>query len=295
MENIPSARPHASASDATRGRVLVVDDDPTVAEIVVGYLHRAGYAVERAEDGPAALERFAAFRPDLVVLDLMLPAMDGFEVCRRMRVHGPVPVIMLTARGDEEDRILGLETGADDYVTKPFSPRELVLRVESVLRRAGAGAPAAEEARPLSGAGLRLDLVARSASRDGVRLALTLREFDLLAFLLRHPGRAFGREELMREVWGWDFGDLSTVTVHIRRVRGKVEQDPARPRLIRTVWGVGYRLDLPGGGDEPEGPGRTEDEGPKDLGRTGAAPARTENVGRTEPAPADVSVPPAGG
>ncbi|MET8499491.1 response regulator transcription factor [Streptomyces microflavus] len=252
MENSPSAPPHAPAPEGRRGRVLVVDDDPTVAEVVVGYLHRAGYAVERAGDGPAALERFAAARPDLVVLDLMLPAMDGFEVCRRMRAHGPVPVIMLTARGDEEDRILGLETGADDYVTKPFSPRELVLRVESVLRRAGAGSPAAEEARPLSGAGLRLDPVARSASRDGTGLALTLREFDLLAFLLRHPGRAFGREELMREVWGWDFGDLSTVTVHIRRLRGKVEQDPARPRLIRTVWGVGYRLDLPGDGETAE-------------------------------------------
>ncbi|MEV7312972.1 response regulator transcription factor [Streptomyces microflavus] len=260
MENSPSALPHAPATGGRRGRVLVVDDDPTVAEVVVGYLHRAGYAVERAGDGPAALERFAAARPDLVVLDLMLPAMDGFEVCRRMRAHGPVPVIMLTARGDEEDRVLGLETGADDYVTKPFSPRELVLRVESVLRRAGAGTPAAEEARPLSGAGLRLDPVARSASRDGAGLALTLREFDLLAFLLRHPGRAFGREELMREVWGWDFGDLSTVTVHIRRLRGKVEQDPARPRLIRTVWGVGYRLDLPGDGDggAPEAPDRTE-------------------------------------
>ncbi|WP_405400690.1 response regulator transcription factor [Streptomyces microflavus] len=252
MENSPSAPPHAPATEGRRGRVLVVDDDPTVAEVVVGYLHRAGYAVERAGDGPAALERFAAARPDLVVLDLMLPAMDGFEVCRRMRAHGPVPVIMLTARGDEEDRILGLETGADDYVTKPFSPRELVLRVESVLRRAGAGTPAAEEARPLSGAGLCLDPVARSASRGGAGLALTLREFDLLAFLLRHPGRAFGREELMREVWGWDFGDLSTVTVHIRRLRGKVEQDPARPRLIRTVWGVGYRLDLPGDGEAGE-------------------------------------------
>lgn len=258
MENSPSAPPHAPTPEGRRGRVLVVDDDPTVAEVVVGYLHRAGYAVERAEDGPAALERFAAARPDLVVLDLMLPAMDGFEVCRRMRAHGPVPVIMLTARGDEEDRILGLETGADDYVTKPFSPRELVLRVESVLRRAGAGSPAAEEARPLSGAGLRLDPVARSASRDGAGLALTLREFDLLAFLLRHPGRAFGREELMREVWGWDFGDLSTVTVHIRRLRGKVEQDPARPRLIRTVWGVGYRLDLPGDGETTEATEATE-------------------------------------
>ncbi|MFE9011121.1 response regulator transcription factor [Streptomyces cyaneofuscatus] len=281
MENTPLAPPHAPAP-AARGRVLVVDDDPTVAEVVVGYLHRAGYAVERAGDGPAALERFAAARPDLVVLDLMLPAMDGFEVCRRMRAHGPVPVIMLTARGDEEDRILGLETGADDYVTKPFSPRELVLRVESVLRRAGAGAPAAEEARPLSGAGLRLDPVARSASRDGVGLALTLREFDLLAFLLRYPGRAFGREELMREVWGWDFGDLSTVTVHIRRLRGKVEQDPARPRLIRTVWGVGYRLDLPGDGEDAEAKEDAEATEVAEATAVGAVADAAEVTGRPE-------------
>lgn len=242
MENTPPARHPAPVPQGARGRVLVVDDDPTVAEVVVGYLHRAGYTVEQAGDGPTALARFAAHRPDLVVLDLMLPAMGGFEVCRRMREQGPVPVIMLTARGDEEDRILGLETGADDYVTKPFSPRELVLRVDSVLRRARAAVPA-DGAGPLSGGGLSLDPAARQAYRDGRGLALTLREFDLLAFLLRHPGKAFGREELMREVWGWDFGDLSTVTVHIRRLRGKVETDPARPRLIRTVWGVGYRLD----------------------------------------------------
>ncbi|MBL1290966.1 response regulator transcription factor [Streptomyces sp. For3] len=249
MQNISSPPGHRAASPTGRGdgvshgRVLVVDDDPTVVEVAAGYLERAGYDVDRADDGPAALECFAAHRPDLVVLDLMLPGMDGFEVCRRMRAHGPVPVIMLTARGDEEDRILGLETGADDYVTKPFSPRELVLRVESVLRRGRrteAGAPAA-----LGGAGLCLEPLARRATRDGRDLALTLREFDLLAFFLTHPGQVFAREELMREVWGWDFGDLSTVTVHVRRLRGKVEADPARPALIRTVWGVGYRLDLP--------------------------------------------------
>ncbi|MFC5172099.1 response regulator transcription factor [Streptomyces mutomycini] len=235
----PTGRGHV----VPHGRVLVVDDDPTVAEVAAGYLERAGYDVEQAEDGPAALERFAALRPDLVVLDLMLPGMDGFEVCRRMRAQGPVPVIMLTARGDEDDRILGLETGADDYVTKPFSPRELVLRVEAVLRRgrrAGSAAPAR-----LGGAGIGLEPLARRATRDGRDLCLTLREFDLLAFFLSHPGQAFTREELMREVWGWDFGDLSTVTVHVRRLRGKVETEPARPGLIQTVWGVGYRMDLP--------------------------------------------------
>ncbi|MFS7875853.1 response regulator transcription factor [Streptomyces asiaticus] len=243
----------------TPTRVLVVDDDPTVAEVVAGYLGRAGFAVDRAADGPGALARAAARRPDLVVLDLMLPGMDGLEVCRALRDKGPVPVIMLTARGDEEDRILGLEIGADDYVTKPFSPRELVLRVESVLRRGRTGPRVPGPSGPGPGhpgsglgsdevthrAGITLDPLARRAARDGRELALTVREFDLLAFLLRHPGVAFTREELMREVWGWDFGDLSTVTVHVRRLRGKVEDDPAAPRLIQTVWGIGYRFDAP--------------------------------------------------
>ncbi|MFI1532897.1 response regulator transcription factor [Streptomyces anandii] len=245
----PGAQP-AERKPAGAARVLVVDDDPTVAEVVSGYLDRAGHVVDRAGDGPTALARAAAHRPDLVVLDLMLPGMDGLEVCRRIRGRGPVPVIMLTARGDEDDRILGLEVGADDYVTKPFSPRELVLRVESVLRRtrpATATEPGAGEgstaARALAAAGLVVDPAARRATKHDTPLALTLREFDLLAFFLRHPGRAFSREDLMREVWGWDFGDLSTVTVHVRRLRGKVEDDPARPRLIQTVWGVGYRFD----------------------------------------------------
>lgn len=229
-------------------RILVVDDDPTVAEVVTGYLRRAGYAVESVVDGPAALARAALIRPDLVVLDLMLPGLDGLEVCRRLRTAGPVPVIMLTARGDEDDRITGLELGADDYVTKPFSPRELVLRVGSVLRRAtaagaAAGAAAGEVGARLEGAGITLDPATHRAAKNGRELALTVREFDLLAHFLRHPGRAHGREELMREVWGWDFGDLSTVTVHVRRLRAKVEEDPGRPELIQTVWGVGYRFE----------------------------------------------------
>ncbi|MFB7495645.1 response regulator transcription factor [Streptomyces sp. NPDC056161] len=228
-------------------RVLVVEDDPTVAEVVTGYLDRAGHAVDRAEDGPTALARASAHWPDLVVLDLMLPGMDGLEVCRRLRGRAPVPVIMLTARGDEDDRILGLEVGADDYVTKPFSPRELVLRVESVLRRTRPRV----DLSPLAAAGLSVDPAARRAAKDGDELALTLREFDLLAFFLRHPGQAFSRTDLMREVWGWDFGDLSTVTVHVRRLRGKVEDDPARPQLIRTVWGVGYRFDPEGEAELP--------------------------------------------
>ncbi|WP_432168044.1 response regulator transcription factor [Streptomyces sp. bgisy031] len=252
---------------APLGRVLVVDDDPTVAEVVAGYLGRAGYDVDRAADGPAALDRADAHGPDLVVLDLMLPGMDGLEVCRRLRARGPVPVIMLTARGDEDERILGLEVGADDYVTKPFSPRELVLRVESVLRRARA-ATAPEPAGPLRAAALTVDPVARRAVKGGVELALTIREFDLLAFFLRHPGRAFSREELMQQVWGWDFGDLSTVTVHVRRLRGKIEDDPAAPSLIQTVWGVGYRLDA----------------GPGPRGATGR-PDRAPDVPRPDHAP----------
>ncbi|MFD5424984.1 response regulator transcription factor [Streptomyces sp. NPDC127084] len=224
------------------GRVLVVDDDPTVAEVVTGYLERAGFSVEYAADGFDALRRSGDRWPDLVVLDLMLPGLDGLEVCRRLRATGPVPVVMLTARGDEEDRITGLEVGADDYITKPFSPRELVLRVESVLRRARAAAPVAPRA-VLRAGDLTVDPVTRRATRAEGELALTLREFDLLAYLMEHPGAAHSREELMRHVWGWDFGDLSTVTVHVRRLRAKIEDDPAMPALIQTVWGVGYRFE----------------------------------------------------
>lgn len=223
-------------------RVLVVDDDPTVSEVVTGYLERAGFVVDGAADGPGALAAAERHRPDLVVLDLMLPGMDGLQVCRRLRTQGPVPVIMLTARSGEEERILGLEVGADDYVTKPFSPRELVLRVESVLRRAAVAPP--PPGPPLRSCALEVDAAARRATKQGQELALTLREFDLLVHFLRHPGEVCSRERLMREVWGWEFGDLSTVTVHVRRLRSKIEDDPARPRLIRTVWGAGYRFGM---------------------------------------------------
>ncbi|MFJ8039376.1 response regulator transcription factor [Kitasatospora sp. NPDC096147] len=224
--------------------VLVVDDDPTVAEVVVGYLRRAGHTVHHAADGPQALAHLAGHRTDLVVLDLMLPGMDGLEVCRRLRAgsDGRSPaVIMLTAKGEEADRILGLELGADDYVTKPFSPRELTLRVGSVLRRHGAATPPAGVS--VRAGDLSLDPQARRAFRSGRELQLTLREFDLLEFLLRHPGAAFSRDELMRRVWGWEFGDQSTVTVHVRRLREKIEDDPAAPLRLHTVWGVGYRFD----------------------------------------------------
>jgi two-component system, OmpR family, response regulator ResD len=222
--------------------VVVVEDDATLAEVVAGYLERAGYVVLCVSDGPAALAAVDAKHPDLVVLDLMLPGLPGLEVCRRLRVtHADLPVIMLTALNEAEDRIAGLEVGADDYLAKPFSPRELVLRVESVLRRAARPAPPAV----LAAGSLRVDTAARRALREGRELSLTTRELDLLSFLMAHPGRAFRREELMREVWGWTFGDQSTVTVHVRRLREKVEDDPTRPALIQTVWGVGYRFESP--------------------------------------------------
>jgi len=225
--------------------VYVVEDDPTVSSVVAGYLERGGHQVERITDGAVAVERILTRPPDLVVLDLMLPGVDGLEVCRRVRaVHPHLPVVMLTALAEPDDRIAGLELGADDYVTKPFSPRELVLRVESVLRRVSSPPPGADRT-PLRAGSLVVDPAARRATRDGVELSLTVRELDLLVFLLRHPGQAFNREQLMREVWGWTFGDQSTVTVHVRRLREKVEADPANPTLIQTVWGVGYRLEPP--------------------------------------------------
>jgi two-component system response regulator ResD len=224
-------------------QVLVVDDDDTVAKVVLDYLARAGHGTARAADGRQALDCVDLKVPDLVVLDLMLPGIDGLEVCRRVRAsHPDLPVIMLTALGEEDDRIAGLEVGADDYVTKPFSPRELVLRIESVLRRAN---PAPSAGTVLSAGPIAVDTAARRATRDGAELSLTVRELDLLTFLMAHPGIAFNREQLMREVWGWTFGDQSTVTVHVRRLREKVEVDPTNPTLIQTVWGIGYRLELP--------------------------------------------------
>ncbi|MBA2953113.1 response regulator [Nocardioides sp. MAH-18] len=218
-------------------RVLVVDDDHTVREVVVSYLRAHEHEVVEAGDGEAALRAMAEAPADLVVLDLMLPGIDGIEVCRRLRETRDVPVVMLTALGEETDRVVGLEVGADDYVTKPFSPRELALRVDSVLRRSARGSVP----RRLRDGDLVIDEAARTASRDGAELALTGREFELLRYLLAHPGTAYSREDLLREVWGWSVGDQSTVTVHVRRLREKVEADPTRPERLVTVWGVGYR------------------------------------------------------
>ena len=222
-------------------RVLVVDDDATVLDVVGRYLGDAGYGVDLAADGPSGLRAARERSPDAVVLDLMLPGMSGLDVCRALRHEDErLPIVMLTALGEEDDRVLGLELGADDYVTKPFSPRELVLRVGSVLRRGWPVDPAAVE---LVDGTLRVDAAARRAELDGAQLALTSREFELLAYLLAHPGRAFSRTELLADVWGWEFGDQSTVTVHVRRLREKIEVDPTRPRRIATIWGVGYRYD----------------------------------------------------
>ncbi|WP_281899037.1 response regulator transcription factor [Phytohabitans aurantiacus] len=225
-------------------RILVVDDDPTVSDVVCRYLRLAGFEVGMVADGAAALAVADRDAPDLVVLDLMLPGIDGLEVCRRLRARPhQIPIVMLTALGDEADRVLGLELGADDYLAKPFSPRELVLRVRSVLRRAGAE-PAPAAAPMLVDGDLVLDTGRRLARLRGVELTLTVREFDLLAFFMRNPSRAFRRAELLERVWGWDFGDQSTVTVHVRRLREKLEDDPATPRRIVTVWGVGYRYEM---------------------------------------------------
>jgi len=224
-------------------RVLIVEDDPTVAEVVSRYLLREGYQVEAVADGALGLQRALAEPPDLVVLDLMLPSMGGLELCRRLRAVVPVPVIMLTARGEEADRIVGLELGADDYVAKPFSPRELTARVKAVLRRAAVPLVPAEEPALLALAGLEVDVVAHEARLRGALVDLTTKEFDLLVHLMRHPRRAFRREELLEAIWGFSYGDTSTVTVHVRRLREKIEVDPTTPRLVCTVRGVGYRFE----------------------------------------------------
>ncbi|MCB1010171.1 MAG: response regulator transcription factor [Microthrixaceae bacterium] len=228
-------------------RVLVVEDDPTLAEVVEKYLERDGYEVSIEVSGEAGLDTALSWQPDLVVLDIMLPGMDGYEVCRRLRNSTPIPVVMLTARAAEDDRVLGLELGADDYVTKPFSPRELAARVSAVLRRSSG--PLAE--RGTGGDGTRtelragriaVDLHSREVTRDGAALHLTAKEFDLLAHLMRNPRTAFSRKELMAAVWGWTYGDTATVTVHVRRLRTKIEPDPSDPVHLVTVAG-GYRFE----------------------------------------------------
>jgi DNA-binding response OmpR family regulator len=220
--------------------VLVVDDEPIVREVVIRYLRREGYETLEAADGLRARELLERHEPSLVVLDLMLPGTDGLELCRWIRSRSDLPVIMLTARGEEADRIVGLELGADDYVTKPFSPRELAVRVRAVLRRATAPHRPEEM---LTFGELEIDAGAREVTKAGKPLKLTAKEFDVLYFLASNPRRVFSRDHLMERVWGYSTAlDTGTVTVHIRRLREKIEDDPSRPRFLETVWGVGYRF-----------------------------------------------------
>ena len=234
------------SSDHRRGSVLVVDDEPTIAEVVARYLERAGYETRVAGDGPLAVQLAGARRPDLVVLDLMLPGIDGLEVMRRLRALGNggererIAIILLTAKGEESDRVIGLRLGADDYVVKPFSPAELVARVDAVLRRAE---PSPEQAAAIDLGWLVIEPGARRVTVHGEDVALTQREFDLLSFLARNPGHVFSRDQLMDAVWRFSFyTNTSTVTVHVRRLRAKIEPEPAEPRHLQTVWGVGYRF-----------------------------------------------------
>jgi DNA-binding response OmpR family regulator len=223
-----------------RGSILVVDDEPTITDVVSRYLERAGYRTRIAGDGADALRIAGESRPDLVVLDLMMPGMDGLEVMRRLREHERVSVILLTAKGEHTDRIIGLRLGADDYVVKPFSPAELVARVDAVLRRVD-NSPQPEE--PIAFEDFELDPVARRVTVRGEEAQLTVREYDLLLHFVRHPGQVFSRDQLMDSVWQYSFyTDTSTVTVHVRRLRAKIEADASNPRWLQTVWGVGYRF-----------------------------------------------------
>ncbi|MCI0770960.1 MAG: response regulator transcription factor [Chloroflexi bacterium] len=229
-------------SETATQHILVVDDDPTISDVVARYLRGDGFDVAVALDGQAALDQANETYPDLVVLDLMLPKVDGLEVCRRLRALGNVPIIMLTAKGEEMDRLIGLNLGADDYMTKPFSPRELVARVKAVLRRTAA-MPEPYEGDTLRFDELSINPLTRQVVAADKDVELTAKEFDVLLYLAQHPKQVFSREQLLNDVWDYLYaGDTSTVTVHIRRLREKIERDPARPRFIQTVWGVGYKF-----------------------------------------------------
>jgi len=227
----------------TGTRVLVVDDEPTVREVVVGYLRRDGHEVDEAADGNRALELLDDEPPDLVVLDMMLPGVNGLDILRRVRATSNIPVIMLTARAEESDRVAGLELGADDYVVKPFSPRELAARVNGVLRRTNNRGDASPQ--PIEFDGLSIDPLAREVRLGGDIVEMTPKEFDVLAFLAGSPRQVFSRAQLLEQVWqsSPDWQDPATVTVHVRRIRNKIEADPEKPRWISTVWGVGYRFE----------------------------------------------------
>ncbi|MBA3842947.1 MAG: response regulator transcription factor [Actinobacteria bacterium] len=220
----------------------MVEDDETVSGVLSQYLLRDGFLVDVVDDGEQALARIAEHEPDLVILDIMLPGISGFEVCRSIRKVGKMPIVVLSARGEESDRVLGLELGADDYIVKPFSNREVAARVRAVLRRSESLDRSDMSALPLRHGNVAVDPVAHEVTVSGSAVHLTAREFELLVFFMRHPGRAFRREELLEHVWGYRLGGTSTVTVHIQRLREKVERDPRSPELIVTVWGAGYRF-----------------------------------------------------
>ena len=227
----------------TGTKVLVVDDEPTVREVVVGYLRRDGHDVAEAGDGNKALDLLVSDPPDLVVLDMMLPGVNGLDILRRVRSTSDIPVIMLTARAEESDRVAGLELGADDYVVKPFSPRELAARVNGVLRRTSARD--GNTPQPLEFGDLHIDPLAREVHLEGRLIEMTPKEFDVLVFLANSPRQVFSRAQLLEQVWqsSPDWQDPATVTVHVRRIRNKIEVDPENPRWITTVWGVGYRFE----------------------------------------------------
>jgi DNA-binding response OmpR family regulator len=223
--------------------ILVVEDEPSIAEVVSLYLQRAGYRVLQANDGQAALAMLSELTPSLVVLDLMLPKVDGLTITRWLREQGDIPIIILTARRAESDRIAGLEMGADDYIVKPFSPQELVSRVRAVLRRARASSEPTGEA-PLTFGELVIDPRTRQVAVQGNEVGLTAKEFDMLWWLARHPRQVFSRDQLLENIWGVsEYIDPGTVTVHVRRLREKIERDPSEPKHILTVWGVGYKFE----------------------------------------------------
>ncbi|MBM4236440.1 MAG: response regulator transcription factor [Firmicutes bacterium] len=221
--------------------VLVVDDEKTLVKALTFNLEKEGFRVEQAYDGAEALKKVFALKPDIVVLDLMLPQVDGFDVCRQIRKKTDVPIIMLTARGEDIDKVLGLELGADDYLTKPFNSRELVARIKAILRRS---LFREEETKKVAQIGnLQVDLLRHRVRLDGKDINLTSKEFALLSFLVANAGNVYSREQLLEQVWGYDYyGDVRTVDVHIRHLREKLEQDPGNPNLILTVWGTGYKI-----------------------------------------------------
>jgi len=222
-------------------KILLVEDEKTLAKALKFSLEKEGFAVEVAFDGEEALESISREKPDLIILDLMLPKIDGFEVCRNIRRGSEVPIIMLTARDDDIDKILGLELGADDYITKPFNTRELLARIKAILRRTVQHAAGGKKT--IKVGSLHIDMIKHRVTVKGREVALTSREYALLSFLASNPGRVYSREQLLEEIWGQDYsGDARTVDVHIRHLREKIEENPAEPGLILTVWGSGYKF-----------------------------------------------------